>query len=106
MQAIEARAPAARALEDQRFFASQDVKCAYNAFWSLPRLLPQRLPVPDLLHGVYLGLLKYLMEWIKAFLKKHGRTQTFDTVWVSFPAYPGLARPTKPYRQLSQWQGK
>lgn len=83
-----------------------NIKCAYNAFWDIPGSPPPHLHCPDLLHGVYLGLLKHLMEWIDGFIKKHSRQRTFDTVWASLPPYPGFTRPGKAYRQVSQWHGK
>ena len=33
---------------------------------------------PDMLHTIYLGLLKHMMDWIQEFLKKQARQQAFD----------------------------
>lgn len=85
---------------------SKGVKLTPNALCSLPHVLPVWLHTLDLLHGVYLGLLKHLMEWIEPFLKKHSRLQLFDTVWKSLQPYPGFTQPRKAYREVSQWQGK
>jgi len=46
------------------------------------------------------------MDWIEAFLKKHGRLQAFDEVWKALPPYPGFLVPIKAYREVTQWQGK
>ena len=88
------------------FFDNQRVKPYFNVFWRLPRVRPERLHTPDLLHGIYLGLLKHLMDWVEPFLKKHDRLQGFDAVWKNLPHYPGFNRPRKAYREVSQWQGK
>jgi len=61
---------------------------------------------PDLLHTVYLGLFKHLMDWIEDFLKKDGRLQAFDHTWKVLPPYPGFILPKKAYREVTQWQGK
>ena len=59
-----------------------------------------------MLHTVYLGLFKHLMDWIQGFLKKHGRLEAFDEVWKALPPYPGFLVPKKAYREVTQWQGK
>ena len=86
--------------------AKKGIKGLFNAFWTLPRVDPAELPKPDLLHTIYLGILKHLMEWVQDFLKKHDRLDSFDQAWGSMGAYPGFTVPKKAYRQVSQWQGK
>ena len=61
---------------------------------------------PDLLHTVYLGLFKHMMDWVQAFLKKHARLQGFDDFWKALPPYPGFFVPNKVYREVTQWKGK
>jgi hypothetical protein len=67
---------------------------------------PYDLNKPDILHNIYLGMLKYMMEWIQAFLKKHNRLKEFDKAWASIVPYPGLAVLNKAYCTTTQWQGK
>jgi hypothetical protein len=86
--------------------AERGIKALFNAFWTLPRVDPAEMPKPDLLHTIYLGILKHLMEWVQDFLKKHNRLNNFDEAWSSMGAYPGFTVPKKAYRQVSQWQGK
>ena len=50
---------------------------------------------PDILHNIYLGLFKHLMQWIEDVLKKHGRQELFDNVWKSLLPYPGFFVPKK-----------
>jgi len=59
-----------------------------------------------MLHTVYLRLFKHMMDWIQAFLKKHGRWQAFADVWKALPPYPGFLVPKKANREVAQWQGK
>jgi len=47
-----------------------------------------------------------MIDWIKAFIKKHGRLEPFDNVWKALPPYPGFLVPKKAYRQVAQWQEK
>ncbi|RPB06759.1 hypothetical protein P167DRAFT_477501, partial [Morchella conica CCBAS932] len=75
-------------------------------FWGMPRVNPYDLNKPDILHNIYLGMLKHMMEWVQAFLKKHNRLEEFDKAWASIAPYPGLAVPNKAYRATTQWQGK
>ena len=40
----------------------EGIKLSFNIFWSLLGVQVEALHVPDLLHGMYLGLLDYLMQ--------------------------------------------
>jgi len=77
-----------------------------NIFHGLDRVLASDLYKPDILDTIYLRLFKHMMDWIEAFLKKHGRLQAFDEVWKALPPYPGFLVPKKAYREVTQWQGK
>ena len=59
-----------------------------------------------MLHTIYLGLFKHMMDLIEWFLKKQGRVQAFDDIWKALPPYPGLLVPKKAYREVTHWQGK
>jgi len=52
-----------------------------NISHRLNRVSASDLYKPDILHTIYLGLFKHMMNWIEAFLKKHRRLQAFDQVW-------------------------
>jgi len=77
-----------------------------NIFHELERASASDLYKPDILHTIDLGLFKHMMDWIEAFLKKHGRLQAFDEVWKPLPPYPGFLVPKKAYRKVTQWQVK
>jgi len=62
--------------------------------------------VPDILHTIYLGMLKHLMDWVTSFLEQHSRIDKFNQRWVMMPPYPGFARFNKPDCQVTQWSGK
>ena len=55
---------------------------------------------PDLLHSMYQGMLKHLMDWLEGFLGRHNKLKAFDRVWRRIPSYPGLVTPTKGYRYV------
>ena len=84
----------------------EGIKLSFNVFWSLPGVQVEALHVPDLLHGMYLGLLDYLMRWLDGFLADCERSSVFDNIWRTLPRYPGFAPPTKSFREVSSWQGK
>ena len=60
------------------------------------------LHLPDLLHTIYLGLFKHMMDWIQGFLKKHWRQQVFDNAWKALPPYPGFFALKKACREVTQ----
>ena len=72
----------------------------------LYRVSAPDLDMPDLLHTIYLGLFKHLMDWIQGFLKEHGQLQAFDDAWKALPPYSGFFVPKKAYQEVTQWQGK
>ena len=82
------------------------LKALFNGLWTLPRTQPSEVHKPDLLHNVYLGLLKNLLDWVTAFLKQHQRLDSFDEIWRSMPPYPGFTPPRKAFREVFQRQGK
>jgi len=87
-------------------FRALGINLGQNIFHGLHRVLAPDLHTPDMLHTVYLGLFKDMMDWIQAFLKKHGRLQAFDDVWKALLPYPGFLVPKKAYREVALWQGK
>ena len=72
----------------------------------LYRILSHDPHLPDLLHTIYLGLFKHMMDWIQGFFGKHGRLQALDDTWKSLPPYPGFFVPKTAYREVTQWRGK
>ena len=59
-----------------------------------------------MLHTIYLGLFKHMMDRIQGFLKKHARQQASDNGWNALPPYLRFFVPKKGYREVRQWQGK
>jgi hypothetical protein len=84
----------------------RSVKTLFNGFWGMLRVNAYDFNKPDILHNIHLGMLKQMMEWVQAFLKKHNRLEEFDKAWASIAPYSELAVPNKVYRAITQWQGK
>ena len=59
----------------------------------------------DILHNILLGILKYLMEWVEGFLKKHKPLGVFDKIWENIPPYPRYQPPQKQYWQITMCNG-
>jgi len=88
------------------YFQQLGVKIGNNVFTGLGRVSLVDLHKPDLLHNIYHGLFKHMMEWVEGFLKKQKQQQVLDDAWKEIPPYPGLSVPEKAYREIIQWQGK
>jgi len=73
------------------------MKIGRNVFTGLHSVNPADLHKPDLLHNIYLGLFKHIMQWVEVFLKKHKRQKAFDNAWNEIPPYPGFRVPKKGY---------
>jgi len=78
------------------------VKIGNNVFIGLDQVSPADIHKPDLLHNLYLGLFKHMMEWVEEFLKTYTRQQAFDDAWKESPPYPGFSVPKKAYRAITQ----
>jgi len=78
------------------------VKIGRNVFTGLHRVNPSDLHKLDLLHNIYLGLLKHMMQWVEGFLKKHKWQQAFDNAWKEIPRYPGFSVPKEAYQEVTQ----
>jgi len=64
------------------------VKRGQHVFLGLVRVSTPALLKPDMLHTIYLGLFKHMIDWIPGFLKKHAAEQAFDDTWKALPPYP------------------
>jgi len=87
-------------------FQRLSVKIRNNVFIGLHRVSPADLHKPDLLHNIYLGLFKHMMEWVEGFLENHKRQQAFDDAWKEITSYSRFSVPKKANREITQWQGK
>ncbi|RPA93469.1 hypothetical protein L873DRAFT_1705102 [Choiromyces venosus 120613-1] len=52
-------------------FDALGITMGRNVFHGLQQVSAPDLHKPDLLHTVYLGLFKHMMDWVQGFLKKH-----------------------------------
>jgi len=84
------------------YFRWLGVKIGNNVLTGLDRVSPADLHKPNLLHNIYLGLFKHMMEWVEGFLKTHKRQQAVDDAWNEIPPYPGFSIPKQAYREMTQ----
>jgi len=87
-------------------FRGLGINLGQKVFNGVHRVSAPDLHTLDMLHTVYAGLFKYMMDWIQVFRKKHVRLQAFDDVWKALPPYPQFLVPKKGYREVAQWQAK
>jgi len=78
------------------------MKIGNNVCTRFDGVCPADLDKPDLLHNIYLGLFKHIMEWVEGFLKKHKRQQALEDAWKEIPPYPGFSVPKKTDREITQ----
>ncbi|KAF8531427.1 hypothetical protein BDD12DRAFT_810891 [Trichophaea hybrida] len=95
-----------RQIKLQKCFSDNNAHPTPNVFWDIPFVDLYELHQPDNLHVIHLGIFKHLMEWIEGFLHSYQRPTESDLVWQTIPPYPGFSHPSKPYRQITQLQGK
>ena len=87
-------------------FCGLGINLGQNVFCGLHQVSGPDLHTPDMPHTVYFGLFKHMIDWIQAFLKKHGQLQALDAVWKALQPDPGSLVPKKAYREVALLQGK
>jgi len=88
--------------EARQYLEDRAVGTSEGVFWNMKRISPTSIIVPEILHTVYLGMLKHLMHWVTSFLEHHSRIDKFNHLWAMMPPYPGFARFNKPYSRVTQ----
>ena len=66
---------------DDVTFDTLKINMGPGVFHRLYQVSAPDLHVPDLLHTIYLGLFKHMIDWIQVFLRQDGRLQAFDDAW-------------------------
>jgi len=52
---------------------------------------PITIIIPNILHTVYLRMLKYLLHWVTSFLDQHSGVHKCNQLWAMMPPYRGFA---------------
>jgi len=92
--------------EGRQYQEDRAVGTSEGVFWTMKCISPTTIIVPDILHTIYLGMLKYLMEWVPSFLEQQSRIDKFNQLWALMPPYLGFTRFNKPYSQVRDWSGE
>jgi hypothetical protein len=92
--------------EARHYLEHRAVGTSEGIFWNMKCISPTTIIVPNILHTIYLSMLKHLMNWVTSFLEQHYRIDKFTQLWAMMPPYPGSAQFNKPYSQVTQWSGK
>ena len=92
--------------EALQYLNKRGARTTEGVFWALRCFDSTSALVPDVLHTIYLGLLKHLMDWLVPFLAHHKRLAVFNRLWSAIGPYPGFSPFRKPYTAVTQWQGK
>jgi len=71
------------------------IKRGQNVFQGLVRVSTPDLHKLDMLHTIYLGLFKHMMDWIQGFLKKTGATAGLRRRLESFAPLLGILCPQR-----------
>jgi len=91
--------------EARQYLEVQAVQTSVCVFWNTKCIYPTSIIVCNVLHTIYPGMPKYLLDWVTSFLEQHSRIEKFNLRWVMMPPYPGFTRSNKPYCQVTQWSG-
>ena len=85
--------------------SARHVHQGFNVFRPIPCIV-SNLPRPDLLHTMQIAMLHHLQDWMFNFMKRHGRLDKYNAIWLSMPAYHDLTPKNKSFREVYQWNGK
>jgi len=62
-----------------------------GVFWIMKCITPTTIIVLYILHYIYLGMHKHLMDWVTSFHEQHSRIVKFNQLGAMMPPYPGFA---------------
>jgi len=71
--------------EARQYLEDRVVGTSEGVFWNMQCISPTTIIIPNILHSIYLGVLKHLMEWVTSFLEQHSRINKFNQLWVMMP---------------------
>ena len=99
-------AAARRAIEE--WLNARGLKPNRNMFYGLRGAVESSdMHVPDTLHSLYLGMLRYGLTWMVELLGSYKRLDIFDAAWKKVPVYGELSvYRDKTFLQMTQFQGK
>jgi hypothetical protein len=92
--------------EARQYLEDQAVGTSEGVFWNVKCISPTTIIVPDILHTVYLGMVRHVTDWVTSFLEQHSRIDKFNQLWAMMPPYASFALFNKPFSQVMQWSGK
>ena len=82
--------------EARQYLEDQVVGTSEQVFRNMQCISPKTVIIPNILHTIYLGMLKHLMDWVTSCLEQHSRIDKCNQLWAMMPPYPGFARFNKP----------
>jgi hypothetical protein len=88
-----------------QYLDDRGIRQTNGVLWVLQSLDWVNLYVPDIYHTIYLGILKYQIDWVIPFLEHHNQMDQANQIWHQMPSYQGFTPFTKPYTEVTQWQG-
>ena len=91
--------------ELEAWFTANNARLQPNVLTGFPYSNAVDVHVPDMLHTVYLGLLKHVSGWVDDFLAFHNRQGIFDDVFAGIGPHRDFRHMNKPFRAISQWTG-
>jgi len=71
--------------EARQYLEDRVVGTSEGIFWNMQCISLTTIIIPNILHSIYLGVLKHLMEWVTSFLEQHSRNNKFNQLWVMMP---------------------
>jgi hypothetical protein len=92
--------------EARQYLKDHLVGTSEGVIWNMTCISPTTIIIPDVLHTIYLSIVKHLIDWVTSFLEQHSRICKFNQLWAMMPPYSGFARFNKPYSKVRQWSGK
>ena len=89
----------------ERITSETGLKIFPLAIWKLKDVNCHELFAPDTLHCIWIGVFSHLMGWVMGFLKKHGRSDLFNSAWLACTEYPNFRKPKKIFSAVKKWTG-
>lgn len=90
----------------ERDISRRQLRVRDSSFWHLKNFSLKSLWKPDILHTLYEGMVKHLIQLVTDFLTHHGRLAEFEAAWIRIPPFQDMPAMKRAIGQNTQTTGK
>jgi len=92
--------------EERSYLDAWVIWISESVLWTMRCISLTTIRIYDIVHTIYIIMLRDLMYWVTSFLNKHSSIYKFEQHWAMMAPYPSFAWFRKSYNQVIQYSGR